>query len=94
MKYTKAELDKLQKKSLDSLIKYAGGVSHLSKMIPFPITTIQGWVNRGRISKKAAVTISTLSSFSENFPIWSLRPDITEEEISKFTKIIIDNALV
>lgn len=93
MEYTKTELDKLQKSNLTSLIQYAGGISHLSKMVSLPVTTIQGWVRRGRISKKAAVTISVKEAFSKKFTAEILRPDITDDEILEFTKIIIDNEL-
>lgn len=94
MEHTRIELDKLQKSNLTSLIEYAGSISHLSKMTSYPITTIQGWVRRGRISKKAAVTVSSKQAFSNKFTAEMLRPDITEDEIVEFTKIIIDNQLV
>lgn len=76
MKFTLTELQKLQEERLKELIKVAGNAGHLSRMINTPFSTVQGWVNRGRISKQGAITVEEHPVLGEQFKAVYLRPDI------------------
>lgn len=82
---TKNELKKVNTYMLNRLIKFAGGLSHLSRMIDTPITTLQGWVRRGAVSKKGAVLISFNNSLNKVYTPKFLRPDLTDEQIEDYT---------
>ncbi len=56
-----------QKASLDRILDTAGSMSHLSKMIDVPYTTIQGWISRGQISAKGAKVITSHPKLGKAF---------------------------
>jgi len=76
LNYTKAELDKVLKERLKELIKYSGSYVYLSKMLSIPISTVQGWVIRGRISKGGAILVEKHKDLAKNFSSKYLRPDL------------------
>lgn len=76
--YTKQELTALQRSRLMELIKEAGGVAALAKLLGIPASTAQGWSDRGRISKEGAKKLSFVQSTSikQKFTPEYVRPDI------------------
>jgi transposase len=73
--YTVARINELQREALKELIEEAGSGAHLAKMIGVPASTVQGWVNRGRISKRGAIKVQRNSHLCNSFPVEKLRPD-------------------
>jgi hypothetical protein len=65
-----------QKKALLDLIKCAGDRRHLARMLGKPVSTINSWVDRGRISKGGAQLVTKNLRLSEKFPISKMRPDL------------------
>ena len=74
--YTKEELAVVQKKSLGELVVVATTMSHLAKMLGVQLTTVQGWVARGRISKTGALRVEMNTSLNKQFTAIDLRPDL------------------
>lgn len=63
-----------QKQSLDELIEWAGSRYMLAKKMNLTSPAVDGWHNRGRISKKGARKAERLTSgiFKKEY----LRPDV------------------
>ena len=74
--YTKAQVKTLQKKALGELVEYAGGRSHLAKMLDIPLSTINSWIDRGMISVRGSNRASDNPTLSADFPKSRLRPDL------------------
>lgn len=74
--YTKEELIALHVARLTELIETAGGASHLAKMLNIPVTTIQGWCRRGRISENGVHLVSLNGGLKGRFSKEYLRPDL------------------
>ena len=70
------ELLQVEKEQLERLVDDVGGISHLSKMLNVHYTTVQGWVERGRISKKGAKMVEDHMSLGEHYKAIELRPDL------------------
>lgn len=75
LEYTKEEFDRVCLEQLNALIRYAGSKSHLAKMLGVSTSTIGGWGERGRISKKGAEKVSVHSKLGQVFTAGQLRPD-------------------
>lgn len=75
---TNKQLRKQHRQALKRLLHVAGGVSHLSKMLDLPYTTVKGWEERGRISKEGARKVSLHPTLGKEFLIFDLRPDMEE----------------
>jgi len=73
--YTVAHIKELQEEALKQLIEEAGSGAHLAKMIGVPASTVQGWVNRGRISKRGACRVQYNAHLCNKFPTEKLRPE-------------------
>ena len=76
MKYTLDELKEIQTSTLKSLLCCAGSVAHLSRMLNVPRMTVEGWVSRGRISKKGAQLVEDHETLGQHFKAVQLRPDL------------------
>ena len=74
--FTKAALAKERKEKLTELVSVAGSVTHLAKMLNTPYSTVQGWIDRERISKDGAKKVSEHPVLSETFKAEDLRPDL------------------
>lgn len=71
---TKSQIDRICHSMLLKVIKEAGTVSHLAKMLGLPVSTVHGWHNRGKVSKSGAVLIEENPYL--NFTAKTLRPDL------------------
>lgn len=78
LKMTLKELITSQKKAFSELIKKAGSVSHLAKMIDVPLSTAQGWAYRGRISKEGAKKVEQHPLLKDEFKAVDLRPELQQ----------------
>lgn len=78
LEMTLNELIVAQKKAFTELIKKAGTVSHLAKMIDVPVSTAQGWAHRGRISKEGARKVEQHSLLKDEFKAVDLRPELQQ----------------
>ncbi len=76
--YNREELETAQKVRLTELVKFAGGITFLSKMLNVPLPTVKGWINRGRISKDGAKLVKKNESLNKKFTSEYLRPDLTK----------------
>lgn len=76
LKMTKAELCRVQNARLKELVDYADGPHYLAKMLDTPVSTIGGWLRRGRISKKGAQRIEENPALKHKFTADYLRPDL------------------
>jgi len=76
LEMTLKELIAAQKKAFNELIKKAGTVSHLAKMIDVPLSTAQGWAYRGRISKEGAKKVEQHPLLKGEFTAVDLRPEL------------------
>lgn len=76
LEYNKEDLEALHKKKLEELVVFAGSPTHLSKMLGTPLSTVQGWISRGRISKTGATLVGSHSTLNKEFSAISLRPDM------------------
>ena len=76
LQYNKEELDKLLKKRLEELIKFASTYYFLAKMLGLNASTVQGWVKRKRISKAGAKLVENHPTLKEHFTAKYLRPDL------------------
>lgn len=75
--YSPEALAAKQKESLDNVLKAAGGSpAYLAKMLGLPLSTVQGWIKRGRISKKGAELVSKNKVLKEHFKPNDIRPDL------------------
>lgn len=66
----------MQKQAVTDLVRFAGGRTHLARMLTKPLSTINSWVDRGKVSKEAAEEISEHPTFNKQFPISRMRPDL------------------
>lgn len=73
---TLPQLIAAQDKALKELITKAGTVSHLSRMLGVSLSTAQGWVYRGRISKEGAKLVESHTLLGKSFKIVTLRPEL------------------
>ena len=73
---TKNDLDKIHAKRTDELFEDAGSYRHLARMLDIPISTTNGWMNRGRVSKKGAKLVAEHPRFKSKFTANYLRPDL------------------
>ncbi len=76
LELTLNELVHAQKEQMDKLLDKVGGVGHLSKMIDINYTTVKGWADRGRISKKGAEAVEEHPRLGKHFKAIDLRPDL------------------
>jgi len=65
----------LQEIALKELIEYAGNNSHLARMLGLPISTVNSWVSRGRISLEGAKLVQANEYLKQKFPLQRLRPE-------------------
>lgn len=72
---TLAQIRALQAEALKELIEEAGSNVHLAKMILVPVSTVNSWVSRGRISRDGADRVQKNEYLSAKFPISKLRPE-------------------
>lgn len=78
MQYTLDQLHAHQRDQLTALIEHAGSASHLAKMLNIHVSVVQGWEQRGRISKQGAQLVDIHPALSERFSAMGLRPDIDQ----------------
>ena len=78
--HTKRELAEMQKKSLVQLIDYAGGRSHLARMLGKPLNTVNSWMRRGKISRDGLKSLEHHPNLSRVFTRKMLRPDLKADE--------------
>ena len=76
--YNKEELEIAQKVRLTELIEFASGYPFLAKMLNVHVSTVQGWILRGRISKAGAKLVEKNNSLNKKFKAEYLRPDLTK----------------
>ena len=77
--YTKKELDTLTSERLTALIEYAGGDTHLSRMLGVSPQLVYRWKTNGRISKKGVELVRRNGAFPYYFTAPGyLRPDWDE----------------
>lgn len=74
--FTLDEIKQLQKQKLAELIATAGNNQHLAYMLNISIHTINGWIERGRISKAGAKLVEEHGKLGEKFTALELRPDL------------------
>lgn len=74
--YTKDQLKAMRKLAIEDLVEYAGGRTHLSRMLNKPLPTINSWIKRGMVSRKGAKEVSLHPTFKKDFPVSRLRPDL------------------
>jgi len=65
----------LQEIALKELIEYAGNNSHLARMLKLPVSTVNSWVSRGRISLEGAELVQANGYLKQEFPLERLRPE-------------------
>ena len=65
----------LQETALKELIEYAGNNSHLARMLKLPVSTVNSWVSRGRISLEGAELVQANEYLKQEFPLERLRPE-------------------
>ena len=76
LEMTKEQLEVSQENMFSELLITAGGVTHLGKMLGVPVSTVQGWDDRGRISKKGAQLVEDHVTLGKRFKAKTLRPDL------------------
>jgi len=76
LNYTKKELEEVFKVRLEELVSFAGSYIYLAKMLNIPTSTVQGWVTRGRISKRGALLVDKHKDLTKSFSSKYLRPDL------------------
>lgn len=73
---TLKELIKAQAKGFKQVIDEAGSVSHLALMLDVPLSNVQGWAHRGRISKTGAELVAKHAVLGRKFKVVDLRPEL------------------
>jgi hypothetical protein len=66
----------MQKQALTDLVVFAGGRVHLARMLTKPLSTVNSWIDRGKVSREGALEISKHPTFSKEFTISRMRPDL------------------
>lgn len=68
----------MRRDALEKLIDFAGGKTHLAKMLGVSTPSVNSWASRGLISERGAELVGnhpTLKTFKKSY----LRPDIYDE---------------
>lgn len=73
---TLEQLQHAHKEAIQDLVKEAGTIIHLAKMLDKPFGTVQGWVERGRISKEGARLVESHPTLGDKFKAKDLRPEL------------------
>ena len=73
---TLADIQRIQKERLYLLLQEAGTVRHLAFMLDTPVGTVNGWIERGRISKVGARKVEQHPTLGIKFSAYDLRPDM------------------
>jgi hypothetical protein len=76
LEYTREQLVAVHKERLDELILFADTYYYLAKMLRVSPSTVQGWMERGRISKAGAKRVESNKALTQNFKANYLRPDL------------------
>jgi len=76
LKYTKRQLQSKQKRELGYLLSQAGTAAHLARMLNVSSMCVQGWINRGRISKAGAKLVESHVELGKYHKAKDLRPDL------------------
>lgn len=76
LELTKEELEKKQREELEKLITFCTTYTHLARMLGVNVSTVRGWVDRGRISKKGAKQVEQNERLKCDFKAKQLRPDL------------------
>jgi hypothetical protein len=71
----KHQMDRVCLSMFLKLVKEAGTLSHLARMLDLPVSTVNGWHRRGKVSKKGAIAVEENPQLS--FSAKTLRPDLT-----------------
>lgn len=66
----------MQLEAMKELVDAAGSNAQLARMLGVPTSTVNSWVERGRISKKGAELVQTNVHLKHSFPISKLRPEL------------------
>ena len=75
--YNREELEIAHRDRLNELIEFTdGSYSFLAKMLNVHVSTVQGWILRGRISKTGAKLVEKNNSLNKKFKAKYLRPDL------------------
>ena len=76
--YNKKDLEIVHRDRLNELIEFTeGNYPYLAKMLDVPVSTVQGWVLRGRISKTGAKLVEKNEALNKKFKANYLRIDLT-----------------
>ena len=73
---TLAQMKVVEKEAMVRLVKDAGSIPHLAKMLNVHVMSVHGWVTRGRISKGGARLVAAHPAFCNSYTATDLRPDI------------------
>lgn len=74
------ELPEVHRNQLDLLVTHANNSpAYLAKMLDEHPSTVQGWIRRGRISKKGAIKVEQNKYLSLHFTAKQLRPDMPSQ---------------
>ena len=76
LEYTKEQLKEVHRQAVMDLVNFAGGRTHLAKMLNKPLPTINSWVDRGVISKQGVKAVCDNSALKDEFPVSRLRPEL------------------
>ncbi len=76
---TREESDKLCKEALQELLSYAGGPTHLAKMLDIDPNTCCAWKYRKKISEAGARLVESHPTLGKKFTAKVLRPDIRND---------------
>ena len=77
---TRSQIDKLNKERVEELVKFAGGKTHLARMLGVTLQCVCAWFKRGKISKKAANLVEKNSALNKKFNAEYLRSDLTSND--------------
>lgn len=77
---TLEQLTTAQRVAIMKLIETAGSISHLARMLGVKAATVQGWSDRGRISKSGAKLVAKHPELRSKFHEYDLRPELEYQE--------------